>query len=82
MDETVFKDAQTIAALIGEQRFVMIWGEPSVTDPVSRVFDNSRVLLTGLVSAVNFDNVAVGQMGAGPQQGALSPLCHRVGRNT
>jgi hypothetical protein len=37
-DEAVFKDAQTIAALIGVQRFVMIWGEPSVTDYVARVF--------------------------------------------
>ena len=26
VDEAVFKDAQTIAALIGDQRFVMIWG--------------------------------------------------------
>ena len=77
VDEAVFKDPQTIAALIGAQRFVMIWGEPSVTDHVARVFDNSRVLLTGLVSAVNFENATVGQMAAGPQQGgamaALSP---------
>jgi hypothetical protein len=76
-DEAVFKDAQTIAALIGVQRFVMIWGEPSVTDHVARVFDNSRVLLTGLAPAVNFENATVGQMAAGPQQGgamaALSP---------
>ena len=77
VDEAVFKDAQTIAALIGAQRFVMIWGEPSVTDHVARVFDNSRVLLTGLVSGQNFESATVGQMGAGPQQGgamaALSP---------
>jgi hypothetical protein len=77
VDEAVFADAQTIAALIGAQRFVMIWGEPSVTDHVARVFDNSRVLLTGLVSAVNAENATVGQMSAGPQQGgamaALSP---------
>jgi len=77
VDEAVFKDAQTIAALIGAQRFVMIGGEPSVTDHVARVFDNSRVLLTGLVSGLNFENATVGQMGAGPQQGgamaALSP---------
>ena len=49
VDEAVFKDAQTIAALIGAQRFVMIWGEPSVTDQVARVFDSSRVLLTVLI---------------------------------
>jgi len=77
VDEAVFKDAQTIAALIGAQRFVMIGGEPSVTDHVARVFDNSRVLLTGLVSGLSFENATVGQMAAGPQQGgamaALSP---------
>ncbi len=77
VDEAVFKDPQTIAALIGAQRFVMIGGEPSVADHVTRVFDNSRVLLTGLVSGLNFENATVGQMGAGPQQGgamaALSP---------
>ena len=77
VDEAVFKDPQTIAALIGAQRFVMIWGEPSVTDHVARVFDNSRLLLTGLVSGVNSENPPVGQMGAGPHQGgamgALAP---------
>jgi hypothetical protein len=76
-DEAVFKDAQTIAALIGAQRFVMIWGEPSVTDHVARVFDNSRVLLTGLVSGQSFEHATAGQMSGGPQQGgamaALSP---------
>ena len=76
-DEAVFKDAQTIAALIGAQRFVMIWGEPSVTDHVARVFDNSRLLLTGLVSAVGVESATVGQPATGPQQGgamaALSP---------
>jgi hypothetical protein len=77
VDGAVFKDPQTVAALIGAQRFVMIWGEPSVTDHVARVFDNSRVLLTGLAPAVNFESATVGQMAAGPQQGgamaALSP---------
>lgn len=69
VDEAVFKDAQTISALIGPQRFVMIWGEPSVSDQVARVFDNARVLLTGLVSAENSENAPAVPMGAGPQQG-------------
>ena len=72
VDEGVFKEAQTIAALIGAQRFVMIGGEPSVTDHVARVFDNSRLLLTGLVSAVSFENATVGHMGAGPQAGGCN----------
>jgi hypothetical protein len=69
VDEAVFNDAQAIAALIGAQRFVMIWGEPSVTDHVAHVFDNSRVLLSALVSDPNVENATVGQMDAGPHQG-------------
>ena len=77
VDEAVFKDPQTIAALIGAQRFVMMCGEPSVTGHVAHVFDNARVLLTGLVPAGSFENATAGQIAAGPQQGgamaALSP---------
>lgn len=69
VDEAVFQDPQTISAMIGTQRFVMIWGEPSATDHVARVFDNSRVLLTGLVSAMASESGTVGQLGAGPQSG-------------
>ncbi len=76
-DAAVFKDAQTIAALIGDQRFVMIWGEPSATDQVARVFDSARLLLSGLVSTVDFENPTTTQLSAGHQQGgamaALSP---------
>jgi hypothetical protein len=69
VDEAVFKDPQIIASLIGPQRFVMIWGEPSVTDHVARVFDSSRVLLTGLVSAPESESGAGRQVSAGAQQG-------------
>jgi hypothetical protein len=78
VDEAVFNDAQTIAAMIGSQRFVMIWGEPSVTDHVARVFDNSRVLLSALVSAPNVENATVGQTSAGPQQGGAM-AAHSLG---
>jgi len=77
VDEAVFKDPQTIAALIGAQRFVMIGGEPSVTDQVARVFDNSRLLLTGLTPTLSFENAAGEPMATGPRQGgamaALAP---------
>jgi hypothetical protein len=69
VDEAVFKEAHTIAALIGAQRFVMIWGEPSVTDHVARIFESSRLLLTGLVTAVHFENPPAGHMNAGPHPG-------------
>ncbi|MGO8676083.1 MAG: hypothetical protein ACLQVX_09455 [Limisphaerales bacterium] len=64
--------------MIGAQRFVMIWGEPSVTDHVARVFDNSRMLLSALVSAANAENTMVAQMGGGPQQGGAM-AAHSLG---
>ena len=63
IDNAAFKDPQNIAALIGHQRFVMIWGEPSVTDHVARVFDSSRVLLTVLIDPAHFENLTPGQLG-------------------
>ena len=69
VDEAVFKDAPTVAALIGAPRFVMIWGEPSATDQVARVFDNSRLLLTGLVSGAPLEHATAVPATAGPQQG-------------
>ncbi|HTL58710.1 MAG TPA: hypothetical protein VL361_23690 [Candidatus Limnocylindrales bacterium] len=73
VDESVFKDPQTIAALIGAQRFVMIWGAPSVTDHVARVFDSSRLLLTVLMNPAHLGKAASGQKSTpsatGPQQG-------------
>jgi hypothetical protein len=78
VEEAVFNDAQTIAAMIGAQRFVMIWGEPSVTDHVARVFDNSRMLLSALASAANVENTTVAQMDAGPHQGGAM-AAHSLG---
>ena len=72
VEESVFHDPQNIAAMIGAQRFVMIWGEPSVTDHVARIFDNSRVLLTGLVAAVNSDSANARQTGPGTQPGGAT----------
>ena len=69
VEEAVFKDPQTIAAMIGASRFVMIWGEPSVTDHVAHVFESSRILLNGLVSGVSFESAMPGRIGAGHQKG-------------
>ncbi|HEY5910648.1 MAG TPA: hypothetical protein VJA21_08605 [Verrucomicrobiae bacterium] len=68
VDEAVFKDAQTIAALIGAQRFVMIWGEPSVTEQVARVFDGSRLLLAILIGTAPPSQRGT-TAGTAPQQG-------------
>jgi len=69
LDEAVFQDPRHIAALIGAQRFIMIGGEPSVTDHVARVFDSSRLLLTVLIDSAHFENPTVEQIGAGHRQG-------------
>jgi hypothetical protein len=79
VDGGLFKDVQTISALIGSQRFVMIWGEPSATDHVARAFDNARVLLAGLLLVASPRNgvTVAGPKDNGPQQGgamaALAP---------
>jgi hypothetical protein len=67
LDKAAFKDPQKIAASIGQQRFVMIWGEPSVTAHIARIFDSSKILLTVLVDAGHFDRAAATQ--PGPQSG-------------
>ena len=51
LNDGAFKDPQNIAAVIGPQRFVLIWGEPSVNAHVARIFDGSKVLLTVLIDS-------------------------------
>ncbi|MGA3284387.1 MAG: hypothetical protein ABSD57_08015 [Verrucomicrobiota bacterium] len=63
IDNVAFKDPQNIAAVIGPQRFVMIWGEPSITEHVARVFDSSKVLMTVLIDPLRFEKTASGQLG-------------------
>jgi len=72
-DQAVLKDPQTIAALIGPQRFVMIWGEPSVTDYVARVFDSSSALLTALIDPAHFEKSSSGQLGPVPSAAYQQP---------
>ena len=64
LDNAAFKDPQNIAAVIGPQRFVMIWGEPSLTDRVARIFDGTKVLLTVLINPMHFDKPSSGQLGS------------------
>jgi len=66
IDNAAFKDPQNIAAVIGSQRFVMIWGEPSVTDQVARIFDSSKVLLTVLIDPGHFQTATAAQPGSTP----------------
>src|ERR1041385_5740596 len=64
IDNALFKDPQNIASLIGAQRFVMIWGEPSLTAHVARIFDSSRLLLTVVIDPRYFDKAPAPQSGA------------------
>jgi hypothetical protein len=64
LDNAVFKDPQNIASVIGPQRFVMIWGEPSLTAHVARIFDSSKLLLTVLIDYRYFDKAPPPQSGA------------------
>jgi hypothetical protein len=54
LDNAAFKDPQNISSVIGPQRFVMISGEPSLTNRVTRVFDSTKVLLTVLMDPTRF----------------------------
>jgi hypothetical protein len=65
-DSAAFKDPQNIAALIGSQRFTMIWGEPSVTTLVARIFEGSKALLTVLIGSEHSENAGVPSSGSKP----------------
>jgi hypothetical protein len=64
IDPVAFQDPQNIAAAIGPQRFVMIWGQPSVTAHVARIFDSSRVLLTVLIESGQLEKASAAQSGS------------------
>jgi hypothetical protein len=66
IDTGAFKNPQNIAGVIGSQRFVMIWGEPSVTAEVARIFDSSKVLLTVLIDPGYFETATAAQPGSSP----------------
>ena len=78
LDSALFKDPQNIAAVLGSQRFVMIWGEPSVSTYVARIFDSSKVLVTVLIDPTHFETPVVGQpassAAAAQKQSAVKPL--------
>jgi len=73
IDNGEFKEPQNVAAMIGAQRFVMIWGEPSLTAHVARIFDGSKLLLTVLIDPRYFDRSAA------PQSGASSTPLSQIG---
>ena len=78
LDNAAFKDPQNIATVIGPQRFIMIWGEPSVTAHIARIFDSSKVLVTVLIDSRHFERAAGAQSGVNlsptQQPAAAKPL--------
>src|SRR6185436_384519 len=75
IDNFAFKDPQNIAAVIGPQRFIMIWGEPSVTAHVGRIFDSSRVLFTVLIESGQLEKATAGSNSSlAHQQAAANSL--------
>ena len=59
-----FKDPQNLASMIGAQRFVTIWGEPSLTAHVAHIFDSSKLLFTVLIDPRSFDKTPAPHSGA------------------
>ena len=72
IDPAVFKDPQKVADLIGSQRFTLIWGEPSITAHVARIFDGSRVLFTVLIDPQHFETPTAALSGSHPGPGPRS----------
>jgi hypothetical protein len=83
VDEAVFKKPEQVAALIGCQRFVMIQGEPSVTEHVARIFDNSRALVAALIDPEQSGSGTSNQAGSSgpttPQQGGAMAASSAAG---
>jgi len=77
VDAATWQEPQHIAAAIGQQRFVMIWGEPSISAHVARIFDGAKVLFTVLVDQGHLERSAAtppgGQSGQYHQPGSASP---------
>jgi hypothetical protein len=75
LDNAAFKEPQNVAAVIGSQRFAIIWGEPSVNAHVARIFDGSKVLLTVLIDSGQVDRATgVGGLSSPNQEIALESL--------
>jgi len=71
VDVATLKEPQNLAAMIGQHRFIVVLGEPSVNDVVSKVFDSARVLLTILLDPTYFERAATatGHLGPAPGHG-------------
>ena len=77
VDAATWQEPQNIAATIGQQRFVMIWGEPSISAHVARIFDGAKVLFTVLIDQGHLERSAAtppgSQSGHYHQPGSASP---------
>lgn len=62
-DAEAFQRPESLAAVIGSQRFVMIWGEPSLNERVARVLDGTKVLVSVLIDPLRYDQTPSGQLG-------------------
>lgn len=58
VEAATLQDPRSIAASIGLQRFIIIWGEPSISAHVARIFESAKVLFTVLVDQGHVDRVA------------------------
>lgn len=78
VDAVEFRKEETVAALIGGQRFVMMGGEASVNERVLRICDGTRALVMVLIDPTRFDKApttASGSMsGSGFQEQGGKPV--------
>jgi hypothetical protein len=78
VDAVSLQDPQSIAASIGQQRFVTIWGEPSISGHVARIFESAKLLFTVLIDQGHVDRQAAPSPGSSsapaPQYASGRPL--------
>lgn len=68
VDAAEFRKEETVAALVGRQRFAMMGGDASVSDRVLRICDSTRALVTVLIDPTRFDKAP--GTASGPMSGS------------
>ena len=64
VDAATLQTTQSMAASIGQQRFIVIWGEPSISAHVARIFESAKLLFTVLIDQGHVDRQAATSPGS------------------
>ncbi|MCS7336659.1 MAG: hypothetical protein NZ739_00250 [Verrucomicrobiae bacterium] len=79
LDAAKLKEPQSLAAMIGQQRFATVLGEPTVNEVVSKVFDSTRVLVTILLDPTHFERAAASHVSTGLGHAPAAAVARKEG---